>query len=63
MKLLLMFELSWRAVGRLIGVTVLALAALAVVALVASPGAAIAAGIGLLLLISAVVKAMKSDEG
>lgn len=62
MKFLMMFELSWRAIGRLIGVAILALTALAVVAVVASPGAAIAAGIGLLVLVSAVVKAMKSDE-
>jgi hypothetical protein len=61
-KFLMMFELSWRAIGRLIGVAILALTALAVVAVVASPGAAIAAGIGLLVLVSAVVKAMKSDE-
>ncbi|MFC0539855.1 hypothetical protein [Kutzneria chonburiensis] len=62
MKLLLMFELSWRAVGRLIGVGILVLAALGVVAVVASPGTAIAAGIGLIVLVTAVLKAMKSDE-
>jgi hypothetical protein len=62
MKFLLVAELSWRAVGRLIGVVVLALAGLGVVAVVASPGAAIAAGIGLLLLASAVIKALKNDE-
>jgi hypothetical protein len=62
MKLLLMFELSWRAVGRLIGVGILALAALGVVAVIASPGAAVAAGVGLLLLVSATLKAMKSDD-
>ncbi|GAA3437014.1 hypothetical protein [Kutzneria kofuensis] len=62
MKFLLVAELSWRAVGRLIGVAVLALAGLGVVAVVASPGAAIAAGIGLLLVVSAVIKALKNDE-
>ncbi|MEV6604891.1 hypothetical protein [Kutzneria sp. NPDC051319] len=62
MKLLLMFELSWRAVGRLIGVGMLALAALGVVALIASPGIAVAAGIVLVILVTAVVKALKSDE-
>jgi len=62
MKFLLMFELSWRAIGRLIGVGFLALAALGLVAVVASPGAAIASGAGLLLLGSAVLKALKSDE-
>lgn len=61
MRFLLMFELSWRSVGRLLGVAVLALAALALVAVVVSPGAAIAAGIGLLLLTTAVVKAIKTD--
>lgn len=58
----MMFELSWRAIGRLIGVAVLVLAALGVVAIVASPGAAIAAGVGLLVLTSAVVKALKNGD-
>jgi hypothetical protein len=62
MKLLLMFELSWRAIGRLIGVGILALAALGLVAVLASPGTAIAAGIGLILVITAALKAMRSDD-
>jgi hypothetical protein len=62
MKLLLMFELSWRAVGRLIGVGILALTALGLVAVLASPGTAVACGIGLIVLVTAVLKAMKSDD-
>jgi hypothetical protein len=61
-KLLLMFELTWRSVGRLIGVGILALAALGLVAVLASPGAAIATGIGLILLVTATLKAMKADD-
>jgi hypothetical protein len=62
MKLLLMFELSWRAVGRLIGVGFLALAALGVVAVIASPGIAVAAGIALVVFVTAAVKAVRNDE-
>jgi hypothetical protein len=62
MRFLLMCELSWRAIGRLLGVILFVLAGLGLLALVVSVKAAVIAGIGLVALISAVVKALKGDE-
>lgn len=62
MRFLLMCELSWRSIGRLLGVGVLALAGLGVVALIVSVQAAVIAGIALVVLVSAVVKALSGDE-
>jgi hypothetical protein len=60
MRSLFVFTVSLRAVGRLVGVGLMCLAALVLVGVIAGPGIAVLAMLALFLLARAVVHAIRS---
>jgi hypothetical protein len=60
MRSLLLLSLSLRAIGKLVGIGVLCLLALVVVGIVAGPGFAVLGLVVLIVLVRAVVKAVRS---